>query len=149
MEKAARETNERANSSIADSIAGNEATRVRLPKLDTIRRDIQRKRADQAVYPPIPENAMFDIPHQFDITATSEQFLQYDNQRNDRMLIFGTRERLDFLQTSAHWFIDGTFSTVPPQFVQLYTVHGLNHGRHVIGAYCLWANKRLEILPKC
>ena len=40
--------------------------------------------------------------------------------------------------------MEGTFSTVPPQFAQLYTVHGLSQGRHVIGAYGLLPNKRLD-----
>ena len=39
--------------------------------------------------------------------------------------------------------MDGTFSTIPPQFLQLYTVHGFQQGRNV-GAYSLLTNKWLE-----
>ena len=60
------------------------------------------------------------------------------------MLIFGTRQSLDFLSNSSNWFMDGTFKVSPPQFKQLYTVHGLSVGRHVVGAYALLPNKRLE-----
>ena len=40
--------------------------------------------------------------------------------------------------------MDGTFSTAPPQFVQLYTAHGLSNGKNIVGAYCLLVNKRME-----
>ena len=40
--------------------------------------------------------------------------------------------------------VHGTFLTVPPQFVQLYTVHGLSQGRHIVGAYGSLPNKRSE-----
>ena len=40
--------------------------------------------------------------------------------------------------------MDGTFSTAPPQFAQLYTVHGLSNGKNIVGAYCLLVNKRME-----
>ena len=44
--------------------------------------------------------------------------------------------------------MDGTFLTVPPQFAPLYTVHGLSHGRHIVGAYGLLPNKRLDTYNK-
>ena len=37
--------------------------------------------------------------------------------------------------------MDGTFRTVPDQFMQLYTVHGLQRGHNVLGAYALLRNK--------
>ena len=39
----------------------------------------------------------------------------------------------------------GTFSTVPPQLTQLYTIHGLRHGKNVVVTYCLLTNKRQNI----
>ena len=44
--------------------------------------------------------------------------------------------------------MDGTFSTVPPQFLQLYTIHGLHQDRNVVAAYCLLTNKHQEIYAK-
>ena len=38
----------------------------------------------------------------------------------------------------------GIFSSVPPQFLQLYTIHGIHHVRNVVGTYCLLRNKRRE-----
>ena len=40
--------------------------------------------------------------------------------------MFGTRENLDFLETSNIWLADGNkFKTVPALFTQLYTIHCL------------------------
>ena len=74
--------------------------------------------------------------------ANNQSFLQYDNGRQDRILIYGTRGSLNFLENVPHWFMDGTFKVSPPQFVQLYTIHGLsNTGFNVVGAYCLLPTK--------
>ena len=51
----------------------------------------------------------------------------------DRLIIFGTRESISFLENSSDWFNDGTFSVAPPGFTQLYTLHGLRDGRNLVG----------------
>ena len=48
------------------------------------------------------------------------------------------------LQNSENWFMDGTFSTGPPQFVQLYTVHGLSNRKNIVGAYSLLVNNQMK-----
>ena len=73
-----------------------------------------------------------------------KQFVHYDNRRDDRIIIFVTRESLKFLQNSEYWFMDGTFSTTAPQFAQLYTVHELCNGKNIVGAYCLLVIKQME-----
>ena len=55
--------------------------------------------------------------------------------------MFGTPESLRFLANSANWFMEGTFTSCPPQFTQLHTIHGLGGGRNVVGAYALLPNK--------
>ena len=40
--------------------------------------------------------------------------------------------------------MDGTFSVSPPQFTQLYTVHGLKDDHQVVCCYALLPNKRGE-----
>ena len=94
-----------------------------------MRCDVKIQCTTDAAYPPIPEDGdtLFDIPQRFTVTSTGDDFLKYNNQRADRILIFGTGRCLNFLQNSDNWFMDGTFLTVPPQFAQLYTVHGLSH----------------------
>ena len=86
----------------------------------------------------------FQIVTSFNVSNTMEQFIYYDNKREDIIIIFVTRQSLLFLQNSEDWFVYGTFSTVPPQFLQLYTIHGIHHVKIVVGTYCLLTNKRRE-----
>lgn len=95
-------------------------------------------------YPEIPETTVFDINPPFSLSSGGTQFVQYDNEREDRIIIFGSVETLAFLQESNHWFMDGTFSTVPHQFLQLYSIHGIQRETNVVGLYCLLTNKRRD-----
>jgi hypothetical protein len=115
-----------------------------LPSLATISRDIRKQRQLAQGIPavPAPNDHAFLIPQAFTVTSTGQPFLQVDCQLAGRMLLFASQESLDFLSQSPDWFMDGTFSTVPQQFAQLYTVHGLQDGRHVVGMYALLPDKR-------
>ena len=130
---------------ISANVAGaTEAVLAKIPKLETVRRDVRRQRAVAIGYPPISETTEFEIVPPFNVSNTGEQFIYYNNGREDGIIIFAASQSLLFLQNNEDWFMDGTFSTVPPQFLQLYTIHGLHHGRNVVGAYCLLTNKRQE-----
>ena len=145
IKRTARETHDAANNVIAANIVvAGEAVLAKIPKMETIRRDVRRQRTVLAAYSPIPDDTLFHIPNPYSLTTTGEQFLQFDNGRHDRILIFGSTESFNFLERSEHWFMDGTFATVPEQFAQLYTVHSLHRGRNVVGAYGLSWNKRIE-----
>ena len=89
----------------------HEEVLAKLPRIDTIRQDVRRQQAVNQPYSEIPENTLFGIPHPYNVSSTGEQFLHCDNRRDDRLVIFGARESFQFLQTSANWFMDGTFST--------------------------------------
>ena len=147
IKRAAIGTNASTNNIIAANIAGvTNNILAKLPRMETMRRDVRRQRATHAACPPIPDdgNTLFDIPQRFTVTSTEDEFLKYDDQRVDRNLIFGTGRSLNILQNSDNWFMDWTFLTAPPQFAQLYTVRGLSHGRHIVGANGLLPNKRLD-----
>ena len=145
MKRDARETNAKTNNIITVDIAGaSDGVLAKIGKVDAIRRDVRRQRVLNMEYPPIPDNTIFEIADPFNVSSTGESFLHYDNCRDNRIIIFETIGSLDFLQNSEHWFMDGTFSTVPPQFLQSYTVHGFQQGRNGIGAYSLLTNNRLE-----
>ena len=145
IKRDARYTDTTTNNIITTNIGGmHEEVLAKLPRIDTIRRDVRRQRAVNRPYPEIPENTLFEFPYPYNVSSTGEQFVHYDNRRDDRLIIFGTRESFQFLENSENWFMDGTFSTAPPQFVQLYTVHGLSNGKNIVGAYCLLVNKRME-----
>ena len=140
----ARISNARTNNVVAANLAvANDAVLAQLPSLETMRRDVRRNRQVHQELPEVPDrgNHLFEIPHPFDETTTGERFLHYDNNREARILTFGTRRSFDHLANSDHWFMDGTFSTVPFQFSQLLS-HGLNQGRNAVGAYCLLPDKR-------
>ena len=142
MKRDARHTDTTTNDIITTNIGGmHEEVSAKLPRIDTIRRDVRGQRAVNRPYPQIPENTLFEIPHPYNISSTGEQFVHYDNRGDDRLIIFGTRESFQFL---GNWKI-GTFAAAPPQFAQLCTVHGLNNGINIVGAYCLLVNKRMEI----
>ena len=125
---------------IGDQLQGASGERLaKLPKLDTLRRCVRRQRQEQGRYPPIPNGPNFNIPQEYAIIG-EEQFFQYANGREDRILIFGTRDSLDYLENSRNWFR----LVSRPQFAQLYIVHGLQNGRNVVGAYTLLPSKRLD-----
>ena len=128
----------------ANTAEATKAVLAKIPKLETVHRDVRKQRAVAIGYTPIPETTQFEIVPPFNVSNTREQFIYYDNGRQDRIIIFATRQSLLFLQNREDWFMDGAFSTVPPQFFQLYTIHGLHRSRNVVGAYCLLRNKRQE-----
>ena len=49
-------------------------------------------------------------------------------------LYFLAQDSLDLSQNMESWFIDGTFSNVSSQIMQLHNAHGLNQGRNDIDA---------------
>ena len=116
-----------------------------LPGEETMRRDIRRNRQAANHLPPVPRpnDLNFVLPQHYCVTTEGDQFLQVDNHADDsRMLLFGSQRGLDFLACCPQWYMDGTLDTLPPQFMQLYTVHGINNGRNVIGAYAMLTNKQ-------
>ena len=128
MKRDARHTDTTTNNIITTNIGGmHEEVLAKLPRIDKIRRDVRRQRAVNRPYPEIPEDTLFEIPHPYNVSSTGEEFVHYDNRRDDRLIIFGTRESFQFLGNSENWVMDGTFSAAPPQFAQLYTVHGLGN----------------------
>ena len=128
IKKDARDTDNTTNSIVTTNIGGmHEEVLAKLPRFDTIRRDVRRQREVNQPYPEISENTLLKMPNPYNVSSTVEQFVHYGNRRHDRFIIFGTRENLQFLQNSENWCMDETFPTAPPQFVQLYIVHGLSN----------------------
>jgi len=83
-------------------------------------RERLRMRDVGGALPPLPADAMFEVP------ALYKELLLHDSMETsneDRLLIFGDRQLLDWLGRSNCWFADGTFKVVPSLFYQLYTVH--------------------------
>ena len=93
MKKDARYTETTTNDIVTTNMGGiHEEIFAKLPRIDTIQRDVRRQRAGNRSYPEIPENTLFEITHPYNVSSTSEQFVHYDNRRDDRLIIFGARE---------------------------------------------------------
>ena len=132
METCAKQTMDSTRDILNNAVAG-QAQEVLwlLPSEETIRRDIRRNRqaVNQIPHVPQPNNLQFVLPQRYCITTEGDQFLQVDSFANhNRMLLFASQKSLDLLAKCPHWYMDGTFDTLPPQFMQLYTVHGIKNG---------------------
>lgn len=112
-------------------VASSEA-KARLPRVDNLKRTIQRSRNRQQCPLPLPQSRDdINIPLQFQFTGSvnqPEQFLLWDSGRaiaeEPRILMFGTQQNLSFLRSCNGILMDGTFKTTPHHFLQLYTIHG-------------------------
>ena len=64
-----------------------------------------------------------DIPESLKITHGRKEFFYYDSGSHDpeRLLIFATASNLGVLEDSERWYCDGTCSTPPDVFYQVYT----------------------------
>ena len=127
----------------ANTQALSDNVKAYLPSIAAMKRGIRRVRAGNNLPAPEPNNLGFEIPQEWSVLVNGEQFLLYDNNNAEaRMLIYGTNAQISFLAMADDWYMDGTFSVAPPQFAQLYTVHGLRNEHHVIGCYGLLPNKQ-------
>ncbi|KAL3886733.1 hypothetical protein ACJMK2_026711 [Sinanodonta woodiana] len=59
----------------------------------------------------------------------------------ERILMLGTTENINRLQSSEHWFVDGTFKVAPELFYQVFTIHALIDSKAVPLIYCLIQDK--------
>ncbi|KAI6655799.1 hypothetical protein LOD99_1941 [Oopsacas minuta] len=132
IKRKARDTQDSSHHIIGEGmLTASEGTAAKLPKLDSLKRTIQRQRAS-VLSAPVQPTALSELvlPAEYQRTAKGEQFLLYDSGEDDahRFLIFGTQRNLGMLQQSKIWLADGTFKTAPPLFAQVYVVHGLRGG---------------------
>lgn len=87
----------------------------------------QVKRTQGARRPAVPRSLEdIEITGDYLLTLGGERFLLKDTGADDpdRMLIFATRQNLQYLSQSPTLYCDGTFKTAPGQFLQLFTIHG-------------------------
>ncbi|CAM4985558.1 unnamed protein product [Rotaria socialis] len=85
-----------------------------------------------------------NIPHMYTLTRGFERFLLNDKTTvsGGRLLIFSSNTQLDELFKSSYVFCDGTFSTVPLIFNQLYTFHGYRKNEVFPCAFALLGDKK-------
>jgi len=117
-----------------------------MPAENSVKRSLRRIK--NASYPPlVPVNELKVTS----IWATTggenlQPFLLYDNENSEnRIIIFSSPESLEVLKTSKYFYIDGTFSTAPTGFNQVYIIHVK------MGSWCLYffKIKQNRLIPKC
>lgn len=62
--------------------------------------------------------------------------------------MFSTNENLDRLVSTPEIYADGTFSSAPLLFYQVYTIHGIFDGFVVPLVFCLLTNKKKSTYSK-
>lgn len=80
----------------------------------------------QGDYPIVPKSlAELVLPEI--LTASNENFVLYDNgsDAKDRIIIFGTEQMKAFLMSCDIIHMDGTVSSAPALFNQIYVIHGM------------------------
>lgn len=100
-----------------------------LPKLSSLKRTIRRIRNEEDTSPPNPKSLSdLIIPQKYQLTNGGQPFLLYDSgPGEDRILLFSTLRNLRLMENCKHWYADGTFSTSPSLFTQIYTVTILSY----------------------
>ncbi|KAI6658285.1 hypothetical protein LOD99_15554 [Oopsacas minuta] len=111
IKRKARDTQDSSHQIIGEGmLTASEGTAAKLPKLDSLKRTIQRQRAS-VLSAPVQPTALAELvlPAEYQRTAKGEQFLLYDSGEDDahRFLIFGTQRNLGMLQQSKIWLADG------------------------------------------
>lgn len=93
-----------------------------LPNKNALRQVINRKRRQNSTSTLILTK-LPDWATKFD----EEQFLFFNEDVDGvgRILIFTTKQNLQFLDCALYWIMDGTFRCTPHPFLQMYTIHAL------------------------
>lgn len=106
--------------------AENDVILSAMPTVPSMSRVAYRARNEVVSYPENPSSLEeIILPEEFSITEKNENFLFYDSgSENNRIIMFATKENLQFLSRSDGWHIDGTFETAPKLFHQVFTIHG-------------------------
>lgn len=132
---------------VADEVGHlvDEEVIMNLPEQMALLRQVNRHQ--NRTRPPLPQRlADINIIHPYDQTLQNENFLQFDSGINDRnrLMIFYSRPALEWLARSRIIYCDGTFKTVPKQFYQMYTMHGVVYGHVFPLVYSLTSRKTQE-----
>ncbi|CAF3104929.1 unnamed protein product [Rotaria socialis] len=82
----------------------------------------------------IPKSCAFDLPLPYQQTIAGQRFLFMDyfvKRAKERVLLFSSDEQLNLLFSNDIIFMDGTFSTAPSNFDQVFLIHIQNFNQAV------------------
>lgn len=123
--KQAVETGKTTRQIISDAYEGaEEEVLVQMPTGEKFARRLRSQRQKNSTIPNAPstldELQLVDIK-----TNKDEPFIMGDyTAGTNRIVMFSTGENLEFLGTCEQMHMDGTFSTCPDLFQQIYVIHG-------------------------
>ena len=126
-----------------------------MPKADTLRKLIQRKRHAVRAAPPAPADLQnLVIPDDYKQYESApgqfEQFLLADTGAGpNRILIFGRDGNMTWCDEVQAFYMDGTFKQSPPLFHQVYVILAERNGHVVPLLYTLLPNKRRQTNTSC
>lgn len=126
----AKTTNNTTRQIIVESMEGvKKATAAVLPSERTLTRMIHHYRTNTKVPKNPRELAELVLPIEYRQTIKGDNFLSYDSAEENmeydgRVLIFSTKENLQFMSRCDQMYMDGTFDVTPILFSQVYTIHG-------------------------
>lgn len=117
----------------------------KFPEIKTVKRTIRNIRNRNEIHSLPASKEDMVLPDEYKQTMRGEPFLLFDSGPiPSRILIFGTANSLRLLGATRHWYMDGTFKTVPHLFCQLYTIHGLKENVSIPLLYILLPDKTKE-----
>ena len=116
----------------------------RIPPLMQIKSslyEVRRKRL-----PALPQSrAEVHFENEWAKTCSGENFLlAEDGEGDSKIVVFAADGNLKLLCDAETIYVDGTFSTCPHLFYQIFTFHAFRHGKQFPLVYCLLPNKRRE-----
>jgi len=114
-----------------------------------MKKTIQRIRQKEIMAPANPRTLdELVIPAEYKTTIDGKPFLLYDSNDEKsgkpRILIYSTEENLNLMTNCNNWYADGTFSSAPSIFYQLYTIHGIQYSNVLPFLFALLPNKTEE-----
>ena len=96
--------------------------------------------------PAIPKStAEIVLSDEYTVTGYGERFLLFDTQDSDRIICFSSDCQLDVLRSADVWHVDGTFSSRPDGYKQVFNVHGWYENEMYHCATITLKNKELSV----
>lgn len=117
-------TNKTTRELYSDGLAGiHEEVIGQMPNASAFSKTVRRQRKNNHPTAPKSLNELV-LPEIF--TLAGENFVLYDNGQDatNRLIIFGTQQAMDFMATCPILHMDGTVSSGPTLFDQIYVIHG-------------------------
>ena len=82
-----------------------------------------------------------NLDNDYGLTNDKKRFALFDTKDDERIICFTSDTQLKVLHNCEHWYVDGTFSSSPQHYSQLYIIRGWFMGEMYPCAYVALKNK--------